>query len=93
MQWQHGKFVLNADGSLSLSPFSVDGRQLQSAPCTADSATYTRYNQSETLQVCDCARLLYWLSICGNTNKVRLLTLQPLEISSLHGSLYEVNST
>ncbi|TGO38467.1 hypothetical protein BHYA_0074g00150 [Botrytis hyacinthi] len=50
MQWQHGKFVLNSDGSLSLSPFSVDGRQLESAPCTAGTATYTRYNQSETLQ-------------------------------------------
>lgn len=52
MQWQHGKFVLNSDGSLSLSPFGVDGRQLESAPCTAEHAIYTRYNQSETIQVC-----------------------------------------
>ncbi|QSZ33841.1 hypothetical protein DSL72_005414 [Monilinia vaccinii-corymbosi] len=50
MQWQHGKFVLNTDGSLSLSPFSVDGRQLESAPCTASHAIYTRYNQSEEIQ-------------------------------------------
>ncbi|RAL66303.1 hypothetical protein DID88_005973 [Monilinia fructigena] len=33
-----------------LSPFSVDGRQLESAPCAASHATYTRYNQSETMQ-------------------------------------------
>ncbi|KAI9640699.1 Reversal of tor2 lethality [Ciborinia camelliae] len=50
MQWQHGKVVLNSDGSLSLNPFSVDGRQLESAPCIASTATYTRYNQSETME-------------------------------------------
>lgn len=75
MQWQHGKFVLNADGSLSLNPFSVDGRQLESAPCTADTATYTRYNQSETMEVCLCHYLLSLLSICENANASRLLTV------------------
>ena len=52
MQFQHGTVVMNSDLSLSLSPFEVDGRQLQSDPCTADTATYTRYNQSETFKVC-----------------------------------------
>ncbi|PQE28945.1 putative rot1 protein [Rutstroemia sp. NJR-2017a BBW] len=50
MQWQHGTYVENSDGSLTLTPFSVDGRQLLSAPCDADTATYTRYNQTETLK-------------------------------------------
>jgi hypothetical protein len=50
MQFQHGTFVQNVDGSLSLTPFSVDGRQLQSAPCEASTSTYIRYNQSETFQ-------------------------------------------
>ncbi|KAI5366040.1 putative protein Rot1 [Septoria linicola] len=47
MQWQHGSWVQNADGSLSLTPIGVDGRQLLSKPCDYDNAIYTRYNQSE----------------------------------------------
>ncbi|KAM3076889.1 Reversal of tor2 lethality [Clarireedia jacksonii] len=50
MQWQHGTYEENSDGSLTLTPFGVDGRQLLSAPCVANTATYTRYNQSETLK-------------------------------------------
>lgn len=49
MQFQHGTVVMNSDLSLSLTPFEVDGRQLFSDPCTGDTATYTRYNQSETM--------------------------------------------
>ncbi|KAF7627888.1 protein rot1 [Aspergillus flavus] len=48
MQWQHGKFVLNSDGSLELTPIASDGRQLVSDPCSSSLATYTRYNQTET---------------------------------------------
>ncbi|KAB8234134.1 Reversal of tor2 lethality [Aspergillus alliaceus] len=51
MQWQHGKFVLNSDGSLELTPIAVDGRQLLSEPCSSLKATYTRYNQTETFNV------------------------------------------
>ncbi|OWP03466.1 hypothetical protein B2J93_7484 [Marssonina coronariae] len=50
MQFQHGTVVENTDGSLSLTPFSVDGRQLLSDPCEGDKAIYTRYNQSETMK-------------------------------------------
>jgi len=51
MQFQHGTVVMNADLSLSLSPFSVDGRQLQSNPCSSTKkSVYQRYNQSETMQ-------------------------------------------
>jgi len=49
MQFQHGTVVQNADNSLSFTPFAVDGRQLQSDPCSSDTSTYTRYNQSETM--------------------------------------------
>lgn len=43
---------MNADLSLQLNPFSVDGRQLQSDPCKSDRGIYTRYNQSEKMAVC-----------------------------------------
>lgn len=52
MQWQHGKWVKNADGSLTLDPIKVDGRQLLSDPCEGENAIYTRYNQTEEFQVC-----------------------------------------
>lgn len=51
MQWQHGKWVKNADGSLSLTPLAVDGRQLLSEPCNGKNAVYTRYNQTEKYEV------------------------------------------
>jgi hypothetical protein len=51
MQFQHGTFTVNADNSLSMSPFGVDGRQLLSDPCSGAS-TYTRYNQTEHMSVC-----------------------------------------
>jgi len=50
MQFQHGTVVMNANLSLSFTPFAVDGRQLQSDPCSGDTSTYTRYNQSELMQ-------------------------------------------
>ncbi|KAH7383668.1 chaperone for protein-folding within the ER, fungal-domain-containing protein [Cadophora sp. MPI-SDFR-AT-0126] len=50
LQFQHGTVVENADGSLDLTPISVDGRQLQSNPCDGDTSTYTRYNQSEKME-------------------------------------------
>ncbi|ANB14130.1 Rot1p [Sugiyamaella lignohabitans] len=45
--FQHGKYEILSNGSLSLTPFVVDGRQLVSEPCTSDTANYMRYNQSE----------------------------------------------
>lgn len=51
MQWQHGTFTLNANGSLSLTPFASDGRQLMSEPCNGKNGVYTRYNQSEYMKV------------------------------------------
>lgn len=51
IQWQHGSFEKNADGSLKLSPIKVDGRQLYSDPCSFENAIYTRYNASETFKV------------------------------------------
>ncbi|GAB7355914.1 hypothetical protein MBLNU459_g6558t1 [Dothideomycetes sp. NU459] len=50
MQWQHGTYVKYTNGSLYLTPFAVDGRQLLSEPCTYDKAIYTRYNQSELMK-------------------------------------------
>ncbi|OJJ07121.1 hypothetical protein ASPVEDRAFT_56599 [Aspergillus versicolor CBS 583.65] len=47
MQWQHGTYTMEADGSLHLTPIAVDGRQLLSDPCTEETGIYTRYNQTE----------------------------------------------
>lgn len=51
MQWQHGRYTFNTDGSLSLTPIAVDGRQLTSTPCQYSSSIYVRYNQTETFEV------------------------------------------
>ncbi|CAD6568854.1 MAG: Reversal of tor2 lethality [Alectoria sarmentosa] len=47
IQWQHGTYAKNANGSLTLTPFGVDGRQLLSDPCNNNNAVFTRYNQIE----------------------------------------------
>ena len=51
MQWQHGSWVMNINGSLSLTPIAVDGRQLTSTPCQYDDSLYIRYNQTEYFEV------------------------------------------
>lgn len=56
IQWQHGTYTKNANGSLSLKPFGVDGRQLLSDPCNNNNAVYTRYNQAGLFKV---------ISLCG----------------------------
>ena len=49
MQFQHGTFTKDAsNGSLLLSPFGVDGRQLKSNPCSGKTSVLSRYNQAET---------------------------------------------
>jgi hypothetical protein len=51
MQFQHGMVIMNDNLSLSFTPIAVDGRQLQSDPCSSSHATYTRYNQTELMAV------------------------------------------
>ncbi|KAL9100861.1 MAG: hypothetical protein Q9187_009312 [Circinaria calcarea] len=50
MQFQHGTFSIAPNGSLTLNPFSVDGRQLLSDPCKYKNSIYTRYNQTEVFE-------------------------------------------
>ncbi|CAF9913645.1 MAG: Reversal of tor2 lethality [Heterodermia speciosa] len=50
MQWQHGTYTTNANGSLILEPWAVDGRQLLSSPCEHKNAIYTRYHQRELIK-------------------------------------------
>lgn len=47
--FQHGTYELADNGTLTLYPFEVDGRQLLSDPCgySKDSSLYSRYNQTE----------------------------------------------
>jgi hypothetical protein len=51
MQWQHGSYEKLANGSLTLTPIKVDGRQLFSDPCQYKNAVYTRYNATEHFKV------------------------------------------
>lgn len=49
--YQHGTYEVQSNGSLTLTPFEVDGRQLLSSPCTDNGASvYSRYNQTETFK-------------------------------------------
>jgi len=50
MQWQHGTYSLPGNGSIVLQPFGVDGRQLQSSPCSYSESVYIRYEQSEYMK-------------------------------------------
>lgn len=84
MQWQHGTFVENSTGSLILTPFSVDGRQLQSDPCSYKHSVYTRYNQTETIKV------LFSLSLLLKDN--RRLTVE-IVLPSIHRRLHKTNQT
>lgn len=51
MQWQHGTYTQDTNGSLSLEPIAVDGRQLLSSPCEYKNAVFTRYHQPELIKV------------------------------------------
>ncbi|KAJ4360250.1 Reversal of tor2 lethality [Didymosphaeria variabile] len=65
IQWQHGSFKKFDNGSLSLEPIKVDGRQLYSDPCAYGNAIYTRYNTTELFQ-------RYEVVTDGYTKKTRL---------------------
>lgn len=62
MQFQHGTYSKAANGSLTLNPIAVDGRQLLSNPCSYDNAIYTRYNQTELFLVRPSGQLPIHLS-------------------------------
>lgn len=51
LQWQHGTYTLEANGSLVLTPFTVDGRQVMSSPCSYGESVYTRYHEPELMKV------------------------------------------
>ena len=51
MQFQHGTYDKADNGSLTLTPFAVDGRQLLSTPCKYQNSIYTRWNVTELFQV------------------------------------------
>ena len=45
--WQHGNYSQNANGSLTLTPFQGDGRQMIQNGCTEVSSAVSYYNQEE----------------------------------------------
>lgn len=78
MQWQHGTYTQEANGSLVLNPFAVDGRQLLSSPCNFKTSTYTRYAQQEVMKVAT-NRVIYMLRL--------YFTDTATDLSSPHRSL------
>lgn len=51
LTFQHGTYTLNENGSLTLDPIAVDGRQLVSDPCNDKNiSAYNRYNQQTLFQ-------------------------------------------
>ncbi|CEH12740.1 Chaperone, endoplasmic reticulum protein-folding, fungi [Ceraceosorus bombacis] len=48
--WQHGSFRQNGNGSLTLTPFEGDGRQLIQSGCTHTSESIVAYDQAEYMQ-------------------------------------------
>lgn len=49
--YQHGTYKQGSSGSLTLTPFNIDGRQLLSEPCKDDGvSSYTRYQQQESFK-------------------------------------------
>ncbi|KAG8923135.1 Reversal of tor2 lethality [Tulasnella sp. 417] len=46
VQWQHGTYTLNADGSMTLNPFAADGRQQVQDMCAAKSNIIQQFNQT-----------------------------------------------
>jgi len=46
MQWQHGTYTLNANGSMTLNPFPMDGRQQVQDMCAAKSNIIQQFNQT-----------------------------------------------
>lgn len=70
MQWQHGSFKKHENGSLTLIPIAVDGRQLLSDPCAYENAIYTRYNTTEMFAVCMSSLLrLDWTDTSSSATK------------------------
>lgn len=46
MQWQHGTYTLNSNGSITLNPFAPDGRQQVQDMCAAKSNLIQQFNQT-----------------------------------------------
>jgi len=46
VQWQHGTYTLNSNGSITLNPFAADGRQQVQDMCAAKSNVIQQFNQT-----------------------------------------------
>jgi len=46
VQWQHGTYTLNSNGSMTLNPFASDGRQQVQDMCAAQSNIIQQFNQT-----------------------------------------------
>lgn len=83
MQWQHGSYVIGSDGSLTMTPIAVDGRQLLSQPCQNSHAIYTRYNTTEKMKVCASSSILCFSNQHTNKNQRHTASTQtPTTVSS-----------
>lgn len=60
--WQHGTYVLNTDGSMTLNPFSSDGRIQVQDPCAATTNVVTYYDQVVRIRLVVCAHVTQLLT-------------------------------
>ena len=86
IQWQHGSFKKLDNGSLSLDPIKVDGRQVYSDPCSYGNSIYTRYNTTELFKVCASSPALR-LGKWAHPPNVKLTEMA--ELRSCHGRIHE----
>jgi hypothetical protein len=91
MQWQHGSYVIGSDGSLTMTPIAVDGRQLLSQPCQNSHALYTRYNTTEKMKV--CASLPSLCLSNQHTNKNQRHTASTPTLTTASNASTSLNST
>lgn len=48
--WQHGNYTMSSNGSLTLTPFAGDGRQLIQDGCSRESSSIIPYDQEEYMR-------------------------------------------
>ena len=58
IQWQHGKYGLNDNGSMTLYPFGADGRIQVQDPCAAVTNIITYINQQVSVRWAGHKRVL-----------------------------------
>ncbi|WFC97573.1 hypothetical protein MYAM1_000288 [Malassezia yamatoensis] len=60
LYWQHGNYTINANNSITLTPFGPDGRQQVSRPCDTSTNYVGYYYQPEYMQRYEITTYLHY---------------------------------